>query len=329
MKKSRYLKFALGIVIGILALVLVLYKVNWKEFTNSLRQVHIGYLFMSCGFLFLNLYFRAKRWQILLRPIGSAKLMSDSFTCYMIGYMANMILPLKAGELIRPYLIGKKLSISKASAFATIVLEHIVDLIIIGLLLVMLIYVSATQIPLRLVEGILIIMGCAVLFLVVLWLFSRNPKTEIRIMFLFSWLPISIRNRLENYIILSISGFRSLHNVKMLLSVLITTFLIWLSTFFNIQIILIAFNIDIPWYAPIFVIVIGNFGMMIPSSPGFIGVAHFLYVFSLSLFNIDKSTALGFAIALHGVGFLMVVGTGIVSLWYEGLSFSQIKNTTD
>ncbi len=53
----------------------------------------------------------------------------------MVGYMANM-LPARAGEFIRAYLLSKKERISFSSSFATIFIERLFDLIVLLLLIV-------------------------------------------------------------------------------------------------------------------------------------------------------------------------------------------------
>ena len=55
----------------------------------------------------------------------------------MIGFMANDVLPLRAGELVRAYALSHLTSVRLTTALATTVLEWVWDVIIIGLLLVL------------------------------------------------------------------------------------------------------------------------------------------------------------------------------------------------
>ena len=70
---------------------------------------------------------RAWRWQSLLAPIGPTRFV-NAFTTTVIGFAASALLPARAGEVLRPYLLARRERLNPASAFATIVLERLLDL---------------------------------------------------------------------------------------------------------------------------------------------------------------------------------------------------------
>ena len=53
----------------------------------------------------------------------------------MIGFAASAVLPARAGEVIRPYLLARREGLSATAAFATIIVERILDLVAVLLLL--------------------------------------------------------------------------------------------------------------------------------------------------------------------------------------------------
>jgi uncharacterized membrane protein YbhN (UPF0104 family) len=67
-----------------------------------------------------------------------------------------------------------------------------------------------------------------------------------------------------------------------------------------------------------------NLGMIIPSSPGYVGVYHFLAVQTLEPFGVTPSLALSFAIILHLANFGSLSLGGLVCMAREGLSFSDL-----
>src|SRR5205085_3037131 len=82
---------------------------------------------------------RTVRWGILLEPLGHVgfkRLNSAS----AVGFMLLILLPLRLGEFARPLLIarpppgGKGARLRRSGAFASIVVERIVDGLAIGLL---------------------------------------------------------------------------------------------------------------------------------------------------------------------------------------------------
>ena len=76
---------------------------------------------------------RALRWQYLLAPIGPTRF-STAFRTTVIGFAATFLLPARAGEVIRPYLLARREGLNATAAFATIILERLLDLITVLLL---------------------------------------------------------------------------------------------------------------------------------------------------------------------------------------------------
>jgi len=122
-----------------------------------------------------------------------------------------------------------------------------------------------------------------------------------------------------------VAGVRVMTNIRMLINSFLLTGLVWISAYGVIASYCKAFGLTLPWYAPLIVVVISNFGMALPLSPGAIGVAHFCYVFSLGLFHVDKSTGLSFATVVHAVGCMTVILVGMYCTWKEGLSLMKLS----
>ena len=81
----------------------------------------------------LTYVLRALRWQYLLAPIGHTHF-SNAFRATVIGFAATFLLPARAGEFIRPYLLARREGLSGTAAFATIILERLLDLVTVLLL---------------------------------------------------------------------------------------------------------------------------------------------------------------------------------------------------
>jgi uncharacterized protein (TIRG00374 family) len=70
--------------------------------------------------------FRALRWQHLLQPIGRVHF-SNALRTTLIGFAASALLPARAGEVLRPAFAGEGERLSATAAFATIILERLLD----------------------------------------------------------------------------------------------------------------------------------------------------------------------------------------------------------
>jgi uncharacterized protein (TIRG00374 family) len=325
MYKKRSVKILLGIAISSVALMLVIRNMQFSDFIESSRQVKSKYIVYTILVMVVNLFVRAKRWQVMLRPLTRIRWLNDSFTCYTIGYMANMLLPLRPGEILRPYLLGKKKGFSKSSVLATVILERIWDITYLAILFFICIELSNANIPLNMKKAVFLGGSATGLILAILCLMLLNPKIKSKAGRFFRFLPNKTEQFLKKFANLLLLGFQTLNNFWFSLYILFITVVVWICSFLMADFCMLAFGLDLPWYIPVFATIIANFGMMLPSLPGGIGVAHALYVFTLSVFSVDKSVAFGIALLVHGTGYIVVVCIGFISLWIEGLSFVQLR----
>lgn len=94
---------------------------------EALARVDVGSCVLYFALLMLWYFVRAARWRHLLRPLapGISTLRVIAVSC--VAYGAILVLPLRAGEFVRPYLIRDRGRLSIASAMGTIGAERILD----------------------------------------------------------------------------------------------------------------------------------------------------------------------------------------------------------
>jgi len=102
--------------------------------------------------------------------------------------------------------------------------------------------------------------------------------------------------------------------------VAITSVAIWLVTillfYFGQQ----AFRLRAPLWSAALVTALTNLGMVVPSSPGYVGVFHYLVVLALGAYGVEREVALGFAVVIHLAEILPLGAMGAFSLWRCGLT---------
>lgn len=124
----KFKSLVIGLSIALLALYFTVRNVSWEELEGSMKSIHFAYIFSTALIIVLSYVARALRWRILLLPIKRIKV-QELFSPLMVGSLGN-ILPARAGEVIRAYLLGKKQNISITGSLATIVVEFLFDLVI-------------------------------------------------------------------------------------------------------------------------------------------------------------------------------------------------------
>jgi uncharacterized protein (TIRG00374 family) len=126
LKKSGQL--IIGLIVAFAAVYYTMRNVSVSELMESFR--HVNYIWLLPTFVLMCLTYvaRAIRWRVLLLPVKEARTI-ELFSPLMVGFMAG-VLPARAGELVRAYLLGKKFELSFASSLATIVVERLFDMIL-------------------------------------------------------------------------------------------------------------------------------------------------------------------------------------------------------
>jgi uncharacterized membrane protein YbhN (UPF0104 family) len=72
------------------------------------------------------------------------------------------------------------------------------------------------------------------------------------------------------------------------------------------------------------VLVATTLGAIVPSSPGSLGVYHAMAVMALSVWHVDTSVAVAFAIASHALAIALHISLGACCAWLEGIRMKRL-----
>ena len=107
---------------------------SFSEVISSFKEMDYIYILPAVVIILLSYVFRAYRWQALLEPSLKVNV-GGLYSPMMVGFMGNF-LPARAAEILRPYLLSKKYNITFTTAFASIVVERLFDMIILLLIFI-------------------------------------------------------------------------------------------------------------------------------------------------------------------------------------------------
>jgi uncharacterized protein (TIRG00374 family) len=312
----RKFKIVIGLLISAIFLWLAFLKVNFKELIAALESANYSLIIVAALVNGLSFIPRAYRWKLLLKPLKNTRF-GNTFGTLSIGFMANSVLPARGGEFIRAFAIGRTEKISKSASFATIIVERVIDMITLLVFLVISIrLISDNTLISRIFWIGLILTISAIIFLAVL---RKNPKL---INIFVSLSPPRLKEKIRKFLEAFIKGLEILSDFKTLFYTFLQSLLIWSCYAIVYYILFISFGFQLSIGAAFLLMAICSLGISIPSSPGFIGTYHYFVIFSLSLFQIPKSSALSFAIVAWAVNFLPVVVIGLVALNKLGISLT-------
>jgi len=276
----------------------------------------------------LTTLLRSWRWLYLLAPVRSVGV-ARLFSANSIGFMANMIFPARLGEFVRAYVLGRNSRFSASTAFATIVVERLYD----GFSVLCMLVVVTLFTPLPLTEDVrrLLRLGGWLSFLLYvvllgfLFLLRRKPEPARAVMdkTLF-WTSARLRHRVRDLMDSFSLGLRVLGSPGHSLGVGLLSAILWVFYAFIDYVILAFFGLQIPVAGLFLLIVFQAFGVMLPSSPGFVGTYHAATVAGLTLMGISKTLALSVSIVMHAMLVLPTVAIGLIFLWWENLSLTEV-----
>lgn len=321
MKKK--LGLVLSFFISIIFLFLALKKVDAKEIGELLLKVNLSYFFLTILITFLAFFLRALRWKILLRPLKTFPL-SMIFNATMIGFMCNYTLPARVGEVIRAYLVGTRGNISKSAAFATIIVERVMDLFILSFLSAIVLIFFDVPLYLKKIGITIFILNILIFILLV----TIHKKSTLFIKIIEKPLSIfgeKLKEKIKILLLAFIKGLKILENPSSFLLATFISLVIWSITGLLFYVLFFSLQIRLPLYAAFLDMIMLTFGIMIPSTAGFIGTFQFFVKEGLMIFNVDPNMALSYSILLYATQFLLVVGVGLISLWLWGLTFKNLK----
>jgi uncharacterized protein (TIRG00374 family) len=317
-------KFIIGLIVSLAFLYLAFRKVDYHELWLALKGASYWYIVPNVILVILSMWMRAYRWRFMVDPIKKVGL-GSLFSSVMIGFMANNILPARLGEFVRAYSLGKTENISKSATFATIVIERVFD----GFSLLFILWLSLLLSPfpdwVKKASNLFLLMNVATLAFLLLIEVKRNLTLKF-FNFVFRLLPAGMSSKAKEILEKFIDGLKVFRDIPSLIWILAWSIFIWVVVGISNYFIFLAFGLHPPIQASFILLVIVSLGVMLPSSPGFVGTFQFFCVISLATFGYDKNISLPFSIVLHASQYFPVTLLGLYYLRAEHLSLKTLES---
>jgi uncharacterized protein (TIRG00374 family) len=325
---KRTLRIALSVAISALFLGFAVRKVNWAEAGTALAAAHYLYVLPMFIITVWSLYIRAQRWRVLLRPVGNPA-MATLVHATNIGFMANMVLPLRIGEVVRPVLVSRKENEPLSGILATVVLERIFDMF--AILFLFGVSASAVSVSETVRQwgfrlfGLAIFVGAGVAF--IRW---QEPLALRVLRWVLRRLPPRVAEPVDHFFRGFIQALEILDSPLTFLQVLGWSLYLWLVIALIYLCGLLAFEMPVPLIVGSLVVTaIIAIAVSAPSAPGYVGAFQVGCTLSLAIFRVSESDAFAYSIVLHVMQFVGVVAAGLYSLAREGMSFRQLERVSE
>lgn len=299
----------------------------WVE----VQHARVDLLLLAFLAVVLTYVIRAWRWQYMLHPIGPTRFRT-AFRTTVIGFAALGILPARAGDVLRPYLLARQEGLSPTATFATIIMERVLDLIAVLVLLVVFVWGIAdpAMLPaawIRPIEISSAIAGAsAVALMILMWVLASHPERIGRLVFAAARvLPHRIADRLASLAQTFSRGFAVARDPRAMAAAFAWSFPLWLVIAGEAWLVAIAFGIDMPFAGSFLLQGLLLIGVAVPT-PGGIGSFHEAFRIGVTtFFRAPQDAAVAAAIVTHAISYVPVVLTGILFMAQDGLSVGRLQ----
>jgi hypothetical protein len=261
-------------------------------------------------------------WRYLLMPAKKSIRLTSTTTVLVIGLMVNNLFPAKMGELARGYLMGEKERLPKTLCLSTVAVEHLLDILILTTFLLIL-FPSVSLPPWLQTSGMFVGFVALAMILVLFVVMRREEKFLGWVNKLLARLFGRFAEKIQSVLNNIFQGTRVVTG-RYIFYTLATLLSMWLMVILVAHLVLAASGLFLPIQAAVMVVVFAAFSKIIPSSPGAIGTFHYVVILVLMSFQVSKEVALGYAIVLHALSFLMETSLGIALVFAGNLSLGRI-----
>ena len=312
------LRVVLGIAISTALLAVLLWSVDLHQLAAQLARTRWGWTLLAVVLAPLGLWVRARRWRYLFPPRSEPP---GLIPAIMIGYMANNLLPLRAGEVVRVYVVARRWGRGFWTALATLVVERVLDSLAIVLLLGVLVLLIPVPPIFRWTAITLLAIDAAAVTALAILATAPSACTHLVGRLTRPWPGLAERAwRILDRFVQGLDGIRTPAHALPLLG---WTILIWVVPALAAWTMLRALDIDVPLIAGWTVLAFVGLGVSIPSAPGFVGVFHYAAVLALEIFDVPRSASLGYALLFHATQVIPITLVGWLFLLREQMSLGE------
>lgn len=322
----RSRRMAVGVAVAALCLGLALVGVDLREVAGILRETRPGWLAAALAMVAAATWAKGVRWQLLLYPDGDGKRRSRDKAAlgslrlaniWLAGAALNLALPVpRSGDLARAYLAGEAGGLSKAQALGTVAAEKLLDMamLVLCFLLLPLLVAMPAELTARLPSLVTLTLVFAAGAALLLW--QRDRWLGLARWALSRWSsPWS--QRLVGSLERGVEGLDALRSPRGLVGLALWSAVAWgLSVAIN-NAVFLALGLPSSWTASLFVLVVLQAGVALPSTPGKVGVFQFLSRWALVFLGYPAAAGLAYGILLYLVSPVVYMVVGALALAVE------------
>ena len=319
MSKKRTFLTIFGFAVSIVLLYFSLRGIEFRQIRDTLAQTNLLAAFLPLLFIALAISLSSFRWS---KVAGTDVRFRETLTALLIGMFINNVLPARLGEVARAYVLSHKKNLSFTYGLSTVLLDRFFDLT--GLLLMTFLFFPGSSLPPKVSEGIYAIIAVLVICVLMIILLSRPSFTN-HLSKKFTNVEKSFLSRFARRAVEVQENLQRIGSPLTIIFFVIISFFIWLSMSMALWAVIRALDVPVSIRCIPFVCALLNIGIIIPSSPGYVGLYQFLLVYLLSIFGVPKYQGFAVSILYHASWYIPYTVVGFVLTLREHLRIRDLK----
>ncbi len=325
----------LGLAVTVLLLAWVLHGVQLRAVVGYARRADPLWLLLAVILATASFPLRTVRWRLMVRDVGGGGgplPWTPLWHATAIGFMANNLLPARAGEVARAYVVTRQLPVRFTTALGSVGVERVFDaLVMLGLMAVA---IAAPSFPAHTLVGgrslPALATGAAALFGGVLFLalaVAHRPAPWLALVgrVAHRLFPARIADRVTHWTGGIVSGLSVLKDPGRFAGVVAWSLVVWTVNAAAFAACFRAFGLAVPLEAALLLQGIIGFGVAVPSTPGFVGVFEAATRLTLGVYAVDPSQAVSYALTYHLTTFIPITVLGLWSLSRLHLRLGELR----
>jgi len=335
-KRARDPRVWLGLAITALFLWLALRDVSFSEVGKAIAQANWPLLLgISIPAHLGALWIRAVRWRYLTDPIHPVPV-GPLFRATAVGFMANNLIPLRVGEVIRAWYLAREVGVSGSAVFGTVILERVIDSAVFLLLVGTIVGVYGLRLG---AEGVavgvplLFVLSAPMAFVAALRFW---PDALVRltgaVVGRFSE-PLAVR--VQEMVGSFAEGLGAISRGGHLFWIFVHSVLLWLVlSVVPFWAAIVAFDLDLgslgrTLAASYVTLTAVGIAVAMPSAPGFFGPYHYACRLALARFGVPGAQAVALGTLVHGIFWLTVTAAGMAVLASRRTSLHELEEHSE
>jgi len=306
------LKLFITVAVSLAFGLLFIRSIDIDDVLSSLRGANYALVVPALALFACSVAFRSLRWRAFLLPTDDLS-WRDLLPSVLIGYAGNNLLPLRAGELVRAQHLSDHFGVPRMRTLGALLMERLFDGAVLSAFLLWGLVIDDAGAGF-LTAGVILALGAAAGF-VLCTAAALNPGLPAKIAALPVPMPARLRQEISGLGGSFFAGFSVMTRLSSFTLAAASSLAAWALELAMYWLIAEGFDLEASVSAVAFAGAAANVSLSLPLAQGGFGAFEVFATRALQEFDVAKSAAAAYALALHFFLIVPVSVIGLIVLW--------------